>query len=123
MAKRGRDRDRRFGRLWFVAVLRERTPILFGGALALVASGAILMFSTSGLPGIGGGERSAEERAELLASGECVVRNGQTLGRIEGILGPSTGNPRRRYQVALLNERKVIQVNADEVEVVICSTL
>jgi hypothetical protein len=98
-------------------------PILFGGALALVASGAVLMFSTSGLLGISGGERSAVERAELLASGDCVVRNGQTLGRIEGILGPSRGNPHRRYHVALLNERKVIQVKVDEVEVVSCSTL
>jgi len=31
--------------------------------------------------------------------------------------------PNRRYQVALLDEREVLQVNADEVEVVRCSTL
>ena len=123
MGRRRTDRETKFARLWFFAVLRDRLPVIAGGAVVLIAGAAILVFSTSGVLRIGAGERTSEERTELLSTGDCAVRGGRALGRIEGILGPSRGIPRRRFQVALLEERRVVQVNTDEVEVVSCQTL
>jgi hypothetical protein len=116
-------RAQRFARLWRYEALKERRPLVAAWAVAFLAGAAVLVFSTSGALSVGGGERSAEERLELLAGGDCAVLGGQPLGRILGILTPSQGIPERRYQVALLDRHRVVQVNVDEVQIVSCPTL
>ena len=104
------------------ALWRARMPLIVGTIVALLAVGGVLVFSTSGLR-VGGGERTLEEQSELLSSGECAIRGGRPVGRIIGTLTPSRGLPKTRYQVQAIREKKVLQVLAEEVEVVACATL
>lgn len=106
-----------------LAVFPERIALIIGGIVALAFGAFILIYSTGGIAWLGGGERTAAERAALLTSGECVLRNGEPLGRIIGVLTPSRGYPKHRYQLEVLDQKKVMQVLVDEVEVVSCSTL
>jgi hypothetical protein len=52
-----------------------------------------------------------------------VLRAGKPVGRIIGTLTPSRAMPKTRYQVEVLMERKIVQVLAEEVEVVRCNSI
>ena len=117
-----RDQRRR-NRRASLSLLKERLLLVVGFTGALILGAAVLIYSTGGFLRVGGGERSLEERAALLESGECALRNGEPVGRIIGVLTPSRGMPKRRYQIEALDEKKVLQVLAEEVEIVACTTL
>ena len=122
VARDHHERTRRKNRRVSWAVFRESIPLVVGFVLAFIVAASILVFVTGGLR-IGGGERTAYEQAELLSSGDCAVRRGQPVGRIVGTLTPSRGMHETRYQVQAIHEKKVLQVFAEEVQVVSCASL
>lgn len=122
MARDHHERMRRRNRRVSWAVFRESIPLIVGFVLAFIVAAGILVFVTGGLR-VGGGERTEDEQAELLSSGECAVRAGQPVGRIIGTLTPSRGLTKTRYQVQAIHEKKVLQVFAEEVQVVSCTSL
>lgn len=100
-----------------------------GSFLAIIAvfaaTVAILLFTTSGGSiGAGGRPRSAKERSAMISDGNCAVRpNGAVVGRVVGELGPSRGSPRLRYQIVEIERHRAVQVYANEVRLVPCTTL
>jgi hypothetical protein len=98
----------------------------FFAILAVFAvTAAILLFTTSG-GGIGAGARprSAKERSAMISDGNCAVRhNGAVVGRVVGELGPSRGSPRLRYQIVEIERHRAVQVYANEVRLVPCTSL
>jgi hypothetical protein len=104
--------------------LRFNLPIILGSLVALTVAAGLLIYGTGGVVRVGGGERTDQERVELLSSGDCAVRvTGEPIGRIIGVLTPTQGMPKRRYQVEAIDQRRVLMVYADEVRVFACASL
>lgn len=98
--------------------------MLLGVVVAMGIAGLSLVYKTSGTLRIGGGrERTAAEQRDLLASGNCALRGGEPLGRINGVLTPTKAVPERRYQVDEIARKRVFQVYAREVTVVPCTSI
>jgi hypothetical protein len=103
--------------------LRSNLPVILGSLVTLTVVAGLLIYGTGGVIRVGGGERTDEERADLLSSGDCAVRvTGEPVGRIIGVLTPTQGMPKRRYQVEAIDRRRVLMVYADEVRVVACAS-
>ena len=90
--------------------------------LVFAFGGSVLLF-TSGVLRIGPrGDRPVAEQDSMLSSGSCAVNaSGTVVGRVIGSLTPGRGMPRRRFQIEAIKTREVLQVFADEVQVVPCS--
>jgi hypothetical protein len=104
--------------------LRMNLPVITRFVILLIATGALLIYLTGGTIRIGGGERTEEEKARILASGDCAVRpSGVPVGRVVAVVTPTSGVPKQRYQIEVLEERRFMMLYADEVRVVPCSTI
>ena len=84
--------------------------------------GGILLFASGVLRFGSGTVRTVEEQQELFANGDCALRaNGTLAGRVMGVLTPSRGMGKRRYQIAIPAQRDVVMVFAEEVTIVRCT--
>lgn len=124
MASAAQRRRRRSSRLPPDFFSRVATAV--GGFLILSLSAFFLAYRTSG-GGIrvgSGAPRSAQERAQLLASGNCAVRtDGSVLGHVLAEIPVTKSNTQVRLQVEAADRRETLIVLATEVRVVACHSL
>jgi hypothetical protein len=99
----------------------ERAGAVLGvTAVLLMVAGALVMrrrgAETDAIP------RSPAEQRAMLASGECAVRpNGAVVGKRVARTDAASDGP--RVELEAIDHRRVIQVDANEVEIVPCITL
>lgn len=100
---------------------RFATVLAVIGILAVVAVILIVRDTSTGL---GSRPRSATERSQLLASGDCALRRDHTVvGKVAARLGSTRGQPRGGYLLESIDRHRIFQVELDEVTLVPCRTL
>jgi len=120
---RREPRDARNRRASRSAGMAERfaTGLAVIGILAIVA---VFLFVRSSSSRIGSRPRSAAEQSQLLASGDCALRQDRAvLGKVAARLGPTRSLPSGGYLLESIDRHRIFQVQLDEVTLVPCRSL
>jgi hypothetical protein len=100
---------------------RIATFVAVSGIVLLVA--LVFKVRSSGLE-LGDEPRTAEEQRALLASGECALGPSNALmGKVIGPVGPGRSLPHGGYLLQGVDRPRVLQVDANDVTVVPCTSV